>query len=369
MGKWPITILGKLASSESMDQIISTNSELNCLVFDEELSFIDAVRIMDRNGFGVLPIIDDQERFLGLITDGDIRKAVVNGSSNLKELVNWNPLTEQSDTPRPTALKKLRMSRHKHLPILDSKGKLVEILYMGNHEFNIKPNPVVIMAGGLGTRLGELTQDTPKPMIEVGDKPILENLVEQCRQHGFIDIHLSVNYKSDQIREYFGNGEAHGVNISYIEEKKRMGTGGGLSLYEGSTQDPILVINGDIVTNLDFSILVDHHQSEQSLATICVRKQIIDIPYGVMDIEQKQVVGIQEKPRMEWWVNAGIYVLDPSCLKRIPRDKYLDLPDLLNGLITEKQKVSSFEIHDLWFDVGSINDLESARLTVRNHSI
>jgi NDP-sugar pyrophosphorylase family protein len=221
-------------------------------------------------------------------------------------------------------------------------------------------NPVVIMAGGLGSRLGELTKDTPKPMLNVGGKPILETILLSLIDYGFHKFYISVNYKKDVIIDYFGDGSKWKVDITYLVEDKKLGTAGALSLIKSNHVDPILVTNGDVITNIDYHSLVKHHKEQKSKATMCVRDYEYMIPYGVVDVEGFKFCKISEKPIKHFNINAGVYIIDPDVLKIIPKNTFYDMTTLFEDLGKRKRERSVFFLRDYWIDVGQATELAQA---------
>jgi len=241
---------------------------------------------------------------------------------------------------------------------------------VGLHLFNElkqskrKETPVVIMAGGLGTRLSPLTDNCPKPMLEVGGKPILELIIDSLKKQGFYQFYIAVNYLSEQISDYFGNGEKFSIQVEYIREEKRLGTAGALSLLPSTfadTAEKLIVLNGDVLTRVNFNSLLHFHDNTQSDATVCVRDYDVQIPFGVIDIEQNKVTQIVEKPIHKYFVNAGIYCINTKQLAKIPNNEYLDMPDLLSNLMLNDAGVNAFPVHEYWVDIGRHEQLEKAK--------
>jgi NDP-sugar pyrophosphorylase family protein len=197
-------------------------------------------------------------------------------------------------------------------------------------------------------------------MLKVGDKPILHTIVERFASYGFIQIVLCVNYKAEMIRDYFGDGEKFGVQIEYVYEQERMGTAGALSLLTIRPGEPFFVMNGDLLTNVNFESLLDYHQLHQAEATMCVREYDFQVPYGVVNIEGHKVTAIVEKPVHKFFVSAGIYMLSSQTLEQIPKGEYYDMPTLFEKLIQQNQTTVSFPIHEYWLDIGRINEYEQA---------
>ena len=224
-----------------------------------------------------------------------------------------------------------------------------------------KPNKIVIMAGGLGERMGSLTQYVPKPMLELGGQPVLERIVRAFVSQGFRDITISVNYKKELIRDYFGRGEDFGANISYLEETERLGTAGSLSLIPEVPAHPVIVMNGDLITSLHFDSLLQFHAERKASATLCVKECTYQLPFGVVNVFDAQVLSIEEKPLNSFFINAGIYVLDPSLLSWVPENTYFDITTLFENLIGKGNAVNSYIVNEFWMDIGQSRDFEKAR--------
>ncbi len=330
----------------------------NVLELNDKTKFDDAIKLLDLNGNGVLPVVDRDKNLLGLITDGDIRKAILDNHLDLEHIINKNPYKLDIDTPKNQIINYLKKIHRRHVPLVQD-NKFIKIFTLDEIDFNLKPNWVVIMAGGLGTRLGELTKNIPKPMLKVGKKPMLEHIIDMFVSHGFTKFMLSVNYKAEIIKDYFKDGREFGIEIKYLEEKKRLGTGGALSLIDFEINEPFFVTNGDVLSSLDYDKLLRFHIEQKSKATMCVRKDSYQIPYGVIEIdEESNIVSMEEKPTNEFFVNTGIYVLDSDVLKFIPKNEFFDLPNLFEVLKEKKEKVNAFEITGYWIDMGKPNDYE-----------
>jgi len=217
------------------------------------------------------------------------------------------------------------------------------------------------MAGGYGSRLGALTKDTPKPMLPIGNKPILEYILNHCYEHGYTNIYISVNHKSEVIKSYFKDGSQLGLHITYIEEKEKLGTAGALSLIEEQLVDPLIVINGDILTTLSLEALLDYHVNLNSDATMCTREFEYQVAYGVVNLDGTRITSLEEKPIQKYLINGGIYVLNPQVLKYIPKNLYFDMTSLFQALLKEGKNVHAHSLNDSWIDIGQIEDYEAAK--------
>lgn len=327
-----------------------------------------ALEVINNNSLQIALVVDESRHLLGTITDGDIRRSILKNvplDADVTNIMTKMPIIVSKETKAKDVLYLMQLKGIHQVPVVDETGIVQGIHVLGDLiASKAKENRVVIMAGGLGTRLRPLTEEMPKPMLRVGDKPILETIIKQLRDHGLTHISLAVNYLADQIENYFGNGEAFGVNIDYICEKTRMGTAGSLTLLNdlNDLNDlPILVMNGDILTNVDFAQLLQFHKEEQVMATMCVRNFDYRVPYGVIELNDNyKVTRITEKPLHSFLVSAGIYVLNPSSIDLIPRGTYFDMPSLLHLIKDLPEGIGCFPIRDYWIDIGEINEYQRA---------
>ncbi len=310
-------------------------------------------------------VVDENNKLLGTVTDGDIRKTILAGKDlniTAAEAMRKSPTTSSASTPRTVIIKLMREKRIHQMPILNESGQVVDVLtiddLLGAQE---KSNSVVIMAGGLGTRLHPLTQDTPKPMLSVGGKPILETIIQSFIDQGYVNFFISLNFKAEVISDYFGDGSKLGASITYLHETTRLGTAGGLSLLPSEVKFPIIVMNGDLLTRISVDALVDFHQRENAVATMVVREDHYQVPYGVVEVDGTQIVDVKEKPMQRHLVNAGIYVLSEQSLANIPRDTYYDMPTHFTKLAADGHRTAAFPLHEYWVDIGRLDELERAQ--------
>lgn len=327
-------------------------------------SILETMRIIDNSSLQFAVVVDENLHLLGTVTDGDIRRGLLNGISLNDEVdlvMNCQPIISSSDKSYHQNVNLLKEKKLRQLPIIDHTNKLVNIIF--SDELNAtqyKTNFVVLMAGGLGTRLRPLTDHTPKPMLNVGSKPILETIIEGFKNHGFVNFIICVNYKKEVIQNYFQDGSAFGVNIEYIEEEKRMGTAGALSLLKHKPMEPFFVMNADLLTQVNFEQLLHFHEENHSVATMCVREYEYQIPFGVIETNGQNLISIKEKPVHKNFVNAGIYILNPEVLDVIPKDQFFDMPNLFNELIEQEENTTAFPVREYWLDIGRIADYEKA---------
>jgi dTDP-glucose pyrophosphorylase/CBS domain-containing protein len=323
----------------------------------------EAVTVIDRESMQIA-LVCDGDRLLGTVTDGDVRRGLLRGlglDSPVEAVMNVQFKRLPAGSSARDALALMRREMLHQIPLVDDAGNIVDLYLL--EDLVRTPhlqNTVVIMAGGEGKRLRPLTADCPKPMLRVGGKPLLEIILEKCIEAGFANFLISVNYLREQIQHYFSDGQVWGVNIRYLEESQPLGTGGALSLMPEMPELPILVMNGDVLTRVDFSRLMRFHNDHSAAMTMCVREHTTQIPYGVVAVDGVEIEAIEEKPVLSHYVNAGIYVLDPSLLGFIPREQFFDLPDLVAVAKEQAKRVSAFPIHEDWLDVGLPETLERA---------
>ena len=327
-------------------------------------SVLKALQVIDSASLQIALIVDDQKRLLGTLTDGDIRRGILHGESldtPVERLMNRQFRSVLSSEDKIEVLKMMRRDGLHHIPVLDVNGRveqlmlLDEILIPSNFS-----NVVVIMAGGKGTRLRPYTENCPKPMLPVDGKPMLEILLEQCIENGFSNFYFSLNYLKEQIIDYFGNGDAWGVSIEYLVEDEPLGTAGSLQLLPPNLNEPFLVMNGDVLTRLDLSHLLNFHIEHKASATLCVREHVTNVPFGVVQTNGIELAGFVEKPSYSHLVNAGVYVINPEILPLLPSCQFMDMPSLLDRAQKSGRLVSVCPIHEYWIDVGRPESLRQA---------
>lgn len=323
-----------------------------------------ALQVIDTGAMKIALVVDEKDRLLGTLTDGDIRRALLQGSGmedSIIDVYNQNPVVAQEKDGRDKIIELALSKKVFQIPLVDDHNrviKLIEIDHLLEREKHA--NSVVLMAGGQGQRLRPLTNDTPKPMLPIGGKPILENVILGFKKNGFSNFYISLNYKGEKIKDYFGDGQSLGVTIQYLEEESRMGTAGALSLIEEKQSLPIIVMNGDILTKVSFEDLLDFHVSNEAAATMCVREYDMEVPYGVVGLNKSNIVSIEEKPVQQFFVNAGIYVLNPEVLDLLPENSAIDMTNIFEQLVSDKKTILSFPIREYWLDIGKPDDFEKA---------
>jgi dTDP-glucose pyrophosphorylase len=334
------------------------------VVVTPAMPVIDVIKTIDAGRYQIALVLDKAGHLLGTVTDGDIRRGILRGitmDQPAEKVMRKDPTVASSGDDRETILGVMKKKMIHQIPVLDAKGVVVGLELMDELlQTEERDNWVVIMAGGLGKRLSPLTESVPKSLIQVGKKPILETILENFIEYGFRNFYFAVNYKDEMIKSYFGNGAQWKVRIEYLSEDKRLGTAGALSLLPEGFKKTFFVMNGDLLTKINFSQLLSFHRESEVAATMCVREYDFQVPFGVVRLEDNFIRNIDEKPVHRFFVNAGIYVLEPSVLDSIPQKEFFDMPQLFEKLIAGKTKTAAFPIREYWLDIGRIDDLERA---------
>ena len=330
---------------------------------NQNASIKETLEVIDKGAIKVAVVLSDDGLLLGILNDGDIRRALLKGMSlgdSIAGIINKHPVVANINDTKERILELANEKKLHQIPII-SNGKLIGIQDI--REFlapKNKPNKVILIVGGLGTRLRPLTNDVPKPMLDVGNKPILHTIVENFAKYGYTDIIMCVNYKSEIIKEYFGNGDKFGVKIEYVLENQRMGTAGALSLLKERPKDDFFVMNGDLLTNVNFEYLHEYHKDSNAGASICIRKYEMQVPYGVVNVRANKVTSIEEKPTQSFFVSAGIYMFSPIVLDFIPKGVFYDMPTLFSELLKHDFPIHPFPIREYWLDIGRMDEYRRA---------
>lgn len=334
------------------------------ILVSPETPIVEALGILGQGALQIVLVVDSDTRLLGTVTDGDVRTAILSGVS-LEEPVNRimcpTPTTAALEDDVDTILATMRRRDILHLPLLDEEGRVI-----GLH--NLKdflaprgyPNLVVLMAGGLGSRLMPLTEECPKPLLCVGGKPILQIILENFVNCGFRRFAISVNYKAEMLERHFGDGSAWGAHIEYLREPMRLGTAGALTLLPQRPAEPFLVMNGDLLTKLNFANLLSFHEQHAAQATMCIRQYDFQIPYGVVRTKGHKLLGVVEKPVHRFFVNAGIYAFDPDVLDFVPNGRFFDMTELFGTLVKRGVSTAAFPLREYWLDIGQMQDYQRA---------
>jgi len=334
----------------------------------------DAIKRIDANGRGIVLVVGPNNRLIGTVTDGDIRRAILAGldlTLTVSTLLKRKPADVQKPpltVPRGTFAAELLdvMTRHeiRHVPIVDG-DRVVDLAFLGDLVKQQLPLRAMVMAGGFGTRLRPLTDLVPKSMLPVGDRPLLELIVRQLQQAGIRRVNLATHYKADLIEQHFGDGREFSVDIQYVNEDQPLGTAGAIGLL-GASNEPLLVINGDILTLVDFRAMLEFHRAHDADMTVAVRPSEFHVPYGVVETRGVEIVSVSESLVMRYFVNAGIYLLSPDVCASVPNGQHYDMPDLIARLMADRRRVISFPIHEYWRDIGKSEDYRRAVADAEN---
>jgi dTDP-glucose pyrophosphorylase len=325
----------------------------------------DAIAALDEGARGIALVIDERRRLLGVVTDHDIRKALLHGADlgdSVSPFVTRSPVVAAAGDPREAIFELIRRTGRSPIPLLDAGGSVVglESLTSAMQPDALADHVAVVMTGGRGTRMHPLTLDLPKPMLPVRGKPVLHLILENLKAYGIRRVYLAVHFRREIIEEYFADGRDRGMSISYLREEWPLGTAGALALLPERPSRPFVVMNGDLLTRVNFAGLMEHHRMVAERLTVCVRRHEIQVPYGVVELEGARVTRIQEKPVHSCLVSAGIYVLEPEVLDLLPRGVPCDMPDLVQATVERWGSVGAFPIHEYWLDVGQPADLVRA---------
>lgn len=338
-----------------------------CIKNDSTLK--DAMRCIDKNLIGGAFVVDENRCVQGIITDGNIRRAILQGRTieHTIEGVYSKEFKYISNLVSKQKVKELMLQyKIRQVPLLDEGGRLEDIYFLDDIlTYDKKDNYVFILAGGMGTRLRPLTENTPKPMLKVGEKPLLQRIIEQFKAYGFYNFIISLNYKGEIIQKYFEDGKKFNVNIEYVKENKKLGTAGSIKLAQSKLTKTFIVINGDILTGIDFDTFLNYHMENKHDITVGTRSYDFKVPYGVVMTEGTKIKSLQEKPTYSFYINSGVYALSEKVIKLIPEyDKY-DMTDLIKNVLKNNGKAGVYEIVEYWSDIGQIDDLKKANEDVK----
>lgn len=345
--------------------------DLNTLCVDAASTIRDAVACIEANHLGIALVVDGDRRLVGTITDGDVRRGLLAGidlEAPLRVLLDRKrdsalpyPVTAPLDADRSLLLKLLQQHGVAHLPLVDEDRRVVGLVtrndFLPDQTLSLQ---ALIMAGGKGTRLRPLTEETPKPMLPLGGRPLMEIMIEQLRSAGVRRVNVSTHHNRNKFSRYFGDGRDFGVEISYVEEDQPLGTAGALRLME-PRRDTLLVINGDILTQVDFRAMLAYHREHSADLTVAVRRNTFEVSYGVVESDGPRVQRVTEKPVLEFFVNAGIYLIEPAAYDFVPSSLQFDMTDLIRRLVDGGRVVVSFPIHEYWLDIGRHADYQRAQ--------
>lgn len=334
---------------------------------------LNAIESIERGVLQIALVVDNDNRLVGSVTDGDVRRAILKGANlnqSVSTVMNATPFRVHRGYDLAAVRETMLARRIHQVPVVDNEGRVIDLVIFDElvKGRQARDNWVVLMAGGRGSRLHPLTENTPKPLLKVGEKPLLEIILEKFVNQGFDNFFISINYQGNQIKQHFASGEKWSVNIRYLEEDRALGTAGALSLLPKKPQSPFIVMNADLMTDIDFSRIIEFHYEQEAVGTMGVRAYDFQVDFGVVEIDDGRISQISEKPVHKFLVNAGIYVLDPIALSDIPDNTMIDMPTLFEKWIQADRRCAAFPIHEYWLDVGRVEDLERAKRDVAERS-
>ncbi len=346
----------------------TSGTDLDDLMVLPETSILDVMKTIDRTGLEVALVCDRSRKLLSVVTDGDIRRALIRGmelNAPIKDVGNRRFTSVGDNVSRMDALDLMLKESFKCLPVIDGKGQLVDLHTLTTSLSGERIDSwAVIMAGGKGERLGELTKGIPKPMLPIGDRPILEHIVRLLVTHGVRRIFISVNYLGRMIQDHFGDGTDYQCKIDYLHEQEDtpLGTGGPIALLPELPKHPLVVMNGDLLTRIHIGRLLAFHRSGDFIATMGLREHIVQVPFGVAEVKDSMVAKLVEKPRLNYRINAGIYVLDPSLIPLIPKGRLYPITELLNDCLKDNKRIGAYHMQEAWNDIGLPDEYQRARI-------
>lgn len=343
---------------------------LQSVCISKNLPIKDALQILNDGHMRIVLVLDGEGHLEGVVSDSDIRRAILRGVTfdlPVEEIMVRKPLVASQAADDKEILALMKRFQIHQIPILDQAGKVVDIKLIDDI-LPIEDSPeAFVFVGGKGVRLHPITEHVPKPLLEVGGQPILFYILDGLLASGVNRITLGLNYKGEMIEAAIGNVPRYQRVIRFVREDSELGTAGALSLFEAPPNKPLIVMNGDILSKVDFRSMVNFHLAERNMATVAVRGESVQIPFGVVDLSGSRITKIVEKPKYEYHVSAGIYIFEPSMLSLIPRNVRIDMPGLLDILLEKSLRVGSFPVHEYWLDIGRHSELEKAQVDFQKH--
>lgn len=348
-----------------MDDNILKETRWREAILQSDSTIKQAISNLDQNGMKIIMIVNEMGKFQGTISDGDIRRSLLRGldlDSEITTLIHRNALVVPSELGRATVMQLMVANKIQQIPVLDESGHVTGV-HLWDEITNApsRSNLMVIMAGGMGTRLRPHTEDCPKPLLPIAGKPMLEHIIERAKLEGFTRFVLSIHYLGHMIEDYFGDGEHLQVQIDYLREESPLGTAGGLSFLNPLPDEPFVVTNGDVITDIPYGEFLDFHVRQNASATMAIRVHEWQHPFGVVQTNGINIVGFEEKPVSRSHINAGVYVLEPKALEVISTNGYCDMPTLFERLQADSKRIVAYPMHEPWLDVGRPEDYNSAQ--------
>ena len=334
---------------------------------------IEAVAVLTKAGRKLILVKADDGKLLGIITDYDVRQALLNHvefTQPVTAAMNKNPIVGKAGMNRGEVLALILKERCSQIPLLDTEGRVVDIHFQDEFLESREEESgkvAVIMAGGFGKRLRPMTEHVPKPLLTVAGRPILFLLIDQLLSEGFDTIYVTLNYKREMIEEAIKESPRYFNHVFCVLEEKPLGTAGSLSLLPEKPQSPFLVINADLLTNISLQRMLNFHADEKNIITMATRREKYTIPYGVVKLDGSRVISIEEKPNFTYFINTGVYVVNPEILSFLPKGEYCDMPSLAEQILAKNGRVGSFPVHEYWLDIGNHENYAQAQEDFLRH--
>ncbi len=341
----------------------------NHIIFEEEPVRAALTKLDKLASDAILFVVTKELKLIGSLTDGDLRRGFINNlgfNDSILKFIQRNPVFITRTNYTLSQLETYKKKNFKIIPILDEEGVLIDILNFRIQQ-TIIPADAVLMAGGKGKRLLPLTLHTPKPLMMVGDKPIIEHNIDRLLQFGIKNIHLSINYLGEQLEEYFKDGTSKNAQITYIKEQRPLGTIGSILLVNQFQYDDILVMNSDLLTNIDFEDFYTTFKEAEADMAVAATSYHVDVPYAVLEVDGENLAtSIKEKPRYTYYSNAGIYFLKKELLNMIPKETFFDITDLMEAVLAAQKKLITYPITGYWLDIGKPEDYKQAQEDIKH---
>lgn len=338
------------------------------VIVKKDISIKNALKQMNESAMQVLIVVDENEKIVGIVTDGDVRRGILNQVDFLgpvESITHKDPITLPYPANKSEALRLMKEYSLKHIPVINDKREVVDIILLNDFleskeiAYPAKSTPVVIMAGGKGTRLDPFTKILPKPLIPIGEKPIIELIMDNFKKYGFHNFTITLNYKAEMIKMYFSENSTN-YKVNYIEEKEYLGTVGAIALAKKELRETFILSNCDVVIDANFDSFLNYHCRNNNKITILAVSQYMKIPYGVLKTKGASLEEFIEKPEYHFTINSGIYAMEPEVLDLIPTGSAINAPELLNLAKERKFKVEVYPINSSWFDIGQWEDYKRA---------
>ena len=343
----------------------SSKHQWERILLTKSATIRDVIELLNSTQLKTAYILDERRCVLGSVGDGDIRRSFLKDikiSSKAIDIANTCPIVGSVNEPSVLHRSKIQQYKLFSLPIVNEGGELESIVFNSTLITESQSShPILIMAGGYGQRLGNLTRHTPKPMIKVGGIPILLHIIQNFSGFGFKNFFISIHFLGDKIRDFLKDGNEYGINIKYLEEKNPLGTAGCLQKLDNKVEDYLIVVNGDVFCDIDFNELIREHSLTKASATIVIRKFEVQNPYGTVEFEHNCLTSINEKPVYQSFINTGIYVISKDCIGEISEGENIDMPDFLKRLKANGKKINVFQTDGFWVDIGNPIDLQEIR--------